>query len=154
LRVIGLTATPYRLDYGTICTSSHFLNHVCYEIGVKELIRDGYLSTLVTRSGESEPNFDKLSIRAREFVASDTEELMNADRLVDAACAELVDLTRDRTAVLIFATGIRHAEHIQRVLAENFHVECGLVTGDTPSAERNVVLQRFRGGALKYLVNV
>ncbi len=43
LRVIGFTATPYRLKSGSICTHDGFLNHICYEVGVRELIRDGYL---------------------------------------------------------------------------------------------------------------
>lgn len=44
LRVIGLTATPFRLGTGEICTGDGILNTVCYEIGVKELIVAGYLS--------------------------------------------------------------------------------------------------------------
>src|SRR5262249_53491459 len=51
LRVIGLTATPFRLKSGLICTPDHFLNHVCYEIGVRELIVQGFLSPLVTKAG-------------------------------------------------------------------------------------------------------
>jgi len=43
LRVIGLTATPFRLSSGPICTPDGILNHICYEVGVRELIRDGYL---------------------------------------------------------------------------------------------------------------
>ncbi|MFN9237028.1 MAG: DEAD/DEAH box helicase, partial [Planctomyces sp.] len=33
-RVVGFTATPFRLKSGLICTPDHFLNHVCYEVGV------------------------------------------------------------------------------------------------------------------------
>ena len=51
VRIIGFTATPFRMDDGLICTPEHFLNHVCYEIGVRELIRDGFLSPLVTKAG-------------------------------------------------------------------------------------------------------
>ena len=34
-----------------ICSADHFLNQVCYEIGIKELIRDGYLSPLISKAG-------------------------------------------------------------------------------------------------------
>src|SRR5262245_23554507 len=50
LRVIGLTATPFRLDSGSICGPDHFLNATCYEIGVKELIVSRYLCPLVTKA--------------------------------------------------------------------------------------------------------
>src|SRR5262249_12643193 len=43
VRVIGFTATPFRLDSGPICGPDNILNHVCYQIGVRELIHDGYL---------------------------------------------------------------------------------------------------------------
>ncbi len=51
LQVIGLTATPYRMTTGMICAPDHFLNAICYEVGVRELIRDGYLCGLVTKNG-------------------------------------------------------------------------------------------------------
>ena len=51
VRLIGLTATPYRMATGMICAPDHLLNHVCYEIGVKELIVQGYLCPLKTKAG-------------------------------------------------------------------------------------------------------
>ena len=41
VRVVGLTATPYRLKDGLICEPDHFLNDICFEVGVQELIDDG-----------------------------------------------------------------------------------------------------------------
>jgi DNA repair protein RadD len=52
LRVIGLTATPFRMKSGMICEPGNVLNEVCYEIGVKELIVQGYLCPLVTKERE------------------------------------------------------------------------------------------------------
>ena len=51
LRVIGLTATPFRMSSGPICVPppDGILNAICYEIGVRELIRDGYLSPTSNR---------------------------------------------------------------------------------------------------------
>jgi DNA repair protein RadD len=162
LRVIGLTATPYRLKSGLICSPEHFLNHVCYEVGVRELIRDGYLSPLVTKAGSRKPDTERLHVRAGEFVADEVEALMDQDALVDAACAEIVALTAGRQACLIFAAGVSHGRHIQRVLEDRHGVECGFVCGETPTKERDETLNRFRGeseglfgGApLKYLCNV
>lgn len=37
LRIIGFTATPFRLKSGPICRSDGFLNRVCFEVGVREL---------------------------------------------------------------------------------------------------------------------
>ena len=51
VRTIGLTATPFRLKSGMICGPENILNAVCFEVGVRELIRDGYLCPLVTKAG-------------------------------------------------------------------------------------------------------
>jgi DNA repair protein RadD len=154
LRVIGFTATPYRLKTGPICTPEGFLNHVCYEVGVRELIVQGYLSPLVSKAGINKADFGGLHVRAGEFVADEVESLMDDDRLVEAACGEMVGYAADRKAVLIFASGIRHGEHIVRTLRERHGIECGFVTGETPSHDRDQTLARFQAGQLKYLVNV
>ena len=154
LRIVGFTATPFRLKTGPICTPDGFLNHVCFEVGVRELIRDGYLCPLLTKAGINKADFGQLHVRGGEFVADEVENLMDDERLVAAACGETVGHTGDRQAVLIFASGIKHGEHIVRVLAEQHGIQCGFVTGETPTAERDAVLGRFRRGELKYLCNV
>jgi len=54
VRLIGLTATPFRLKGGAICKPENLLNEVCYEAGLKEMIAQGYLSPLVSRAGHAE----------------------------------------------------------------------------------------------------
>jgi len=166
VRTIGLTATPFRLKSGMICGPENVLNAICFEVGVRELIRDGYLCPLVSKAGREKPDTEGLHVRGGEFVAEEVEHLMDQDQLVESACQEIIEQTQDRQAVLIFASGVKHAQHVQRVLREKHGVECGLVCGQTPPAERGDLLARFRreplaadlfeGPArpLKYLVNV
>jgi len=154
LRVIGLTATPFRMKSGVICEADNVLNHVCYEIGVKELIVQGYLCPLVSKGAGRPIDTSGLHVRAGEFVAGEAEDLMDTDDLVESACSEIVEQTRDRRSVLIFATGIRHGEHIARVMREKSGMEVGVVFGETVDAERGRVLSDFKAGNVKYLVNV
>ncbi len=145
VRVIGLTATPFRLDSGMICSPDHFLNSICYEIGIKELIRDGYLCPLVSKAGINRADFSGVHVRAGEFVSEEVEQLAGDDALVSAACAEIVELTADRRAVLIFATSVAHGRQVVETLQDNHGIECGFVTGQTPTEERDQLLARFRG---------
>lgn len=154
VRIIGLTATPYRMKSGSICGAENILNHVCYEVGVRELIVQGFLSPLKTKAGLQKVSTDDLHIRAGEFVASEVEDLMDKEGLVEGACAEIIDHTKDRRATLIFSSGIRHGQHIVEVLKAKHGVECGFVCGDTPDGVRSAILGRFRSGDLKYLCNV
>jgi len=154
VRVIGLTATPFRMKSGPICEPGNILNHVCFEVGVRELIIQGFLSPLRTKAGLQRVSTDDLHVRAGEFVASEVEDLMDKDALVEGACAEIVEHTRERSATLIFSSGIRHGQHIVEVLKSRHGVECGFVSGDTPAGVRSGILDRFRSGTLKYLCNV
>ncbi len=153
IRLIGLTATPYRMTTGMICAPDHFLNTVCYEVGVKELIVQGYLCPLRSKAGRVKADTSGLHIRGGEFIAGEVEQLMDDDSLVRSACREIVEHTHERHSVLIFASGVQHALHVQRVLGE-MGQECGFVCGETLPFERAETLGRFKDGRLKYLVNV
>ena len=165
IRLIGMTATPYRLKGGLICRKENLLNEVCCEIGVRELIVAGYLSKLRSKNGKYKADLDNLHIRGGEFVAEDVEKAMDNERLVTASCREIAELCKDRKKVLIFASSIDHCRHIAETIREQTHEECGIVTGHTPKLERAEILDRFRGitqknlfgeakPELKYLVNV
>ena len=153
VRLVGLTATPYRMTTGMICGPDNLLNHMCYEVGVRDLIVQGYLCPLKTKAGRRKVDTSGLHIRGGEFIAGEVEELMDEDSLVRSACEEIVELTQDRRSVLIFASGVKHAQHVRSVL-HDMGYECGFVCGETPSFERAQMLRLFRDGTLKYLVNV
>ncbi len=158
LRVIGLTATPFRMSSGPICVPppDGILNAICYEISVRELIRDGYLSPLKSKAGRMKPDFQGLHVRAGEFIADEVEKLMDEDALVHSACREIVDNVRaqQRRACLVFAAGVEHGKHVARVIEQASGGECGFIDGQTPSLYRDQLIHRFREGDLTYLVNV
>jgi DNA repair protein RadD len=166
LRLIGLTATPYRMTSGMICGPDNLLNDICYEVGVRELIVQGFLCPLKSKVGKQKADTSGLHLRGGEFIASEVETLMDDDRLVSSACSEILEQTADRNSVLLFAAGVGHARHIQQLLQQRSRQEVGLVTGDTPVPERAELLARFKRQTvkgdlfgnnkppLKYLVNV
>ena len=154
LRIIGFTATPYRLKTGPICTPDSFLNHICYEVGVRELIRDGFLCPLISKAGRAKADMSSLHVRGGEFISDEVESLMDQESLVSSAASEIMEYTADRKACLIFASGVQHGQHIVEVLAKEHGVDCGFVCGDTPIPERDATLARFKAGDLKYLCNV
>lgn len=164
LRVIGFTATPYRLQGGPICGPENILNHICYEAGIREMIVQGYLCPLKSKAGRQKADTSGLHIRGGEFIAGEVEVLMDDEALVRSACSEIVAQTQDRHAVLIFAAGVQHCRHVAAEITRISGQECGIVTGETPSSERDELLRRFRGEQvrdglfgtkppLKYLAN-
>lgn len=166
LRVIGLTATPFRMTTGMICGPDNLLNEICFEVGVRELIVQGFLCPLKSKAGRQKADTSGLHLRGGEFIASEVEDLMDQDALVSSACSEIIEHTASRNSVLLFAAGISHARHIQALLQQRTRQEVGLVTGDTPAAKRAELLARFKRQIvkadlfgnnkppLKFLVNV
>lgn len=155
-RVIGLTATPYRMKTGMICgpAPDNVLNEVCFEAGVRELITQGFLCPLRSRAGKAVADTSELHVRGGEFIAGELEDLMDKDALVEAACADIVASTADRFSVLIFCSGVRHGEHVSDVLRRRHGVDCGFLDGNTPTKDRDALIARFKSGDLKFLANV
>lgn len=149
VRVVGLTATPYRMKEGTIADPDHFLNHVCYEASIQELITLGYLCPVRSKAGKKKPDTDSLHVRGGEYIASEVADLMDTDTLVDAAVTEILDLTKDRHSVLVFAASVKHAMHLQTLLPD-----AGLVVGETAAGERDEQIEEFKRGERKFLVSV
>jgi len=153
LRIIGLTATPYRTTTGMICTEDGILNEICYEISVKTLIEQHYLCPLRTRVAENEVQTDGIAIRNGEFEADEMEHTMREGDNVERACSEILHVTRDRHSVLVFCAGIAHAEDVMRELRKSGARTEG-VFGDTLPAFRAQYIQEFKDGKIKFLVNV
>ena len=151
VRLIGLTATPYRLGCGMICAPDHLLNEVCYEVGVKELIAQGYLSKMISREG-GKCDTSKLHIKQGEFVESELEDMMMEK--VEAACHDLVARTTDRKAVLVFCVSVAHADAVAGCLERIQDQRVEVVTGKSLLEDRDCYVGDFKAGRIKYLVNV
>ena len=152
-RIIGLTATPFRMTSGSICAPENILNTICYEIGVRELIVQGYLCPLKSKAGREKADTSNLHVRAGEFIANELEALMDQDGLVEAACREIVEQTRDRESCLIFTSGVQHGNHVAETLTR-LGQRVTAVFGDTMDFVRDRTLTEFKDGRIKYLVNV
>ena len=146
IRIIGMTATPYRLKGGLICGHDRLFSEISYSIGLKELIDKGFLSKLVPKSGRIVANLDNVHVRAGEFVAAEAEAAMMEERVVASACREIVEQTKERKSVIVFCSSIAHCRKAATLISQFSGEECAVVTSDTPAQERADILHRFKGG--------
>lgn len=149
LRIVGLTATPFRTGAGPICGPERIFQRVVFEAKTAQLIAEGFLCSITNKVAEAEVNTDKVGLRGGEFVESEMQAAFDVDEKVQAACAEILDKTQDRHSILVFASGIHHAEQIAELLPGS-----AVVTGETMPIERAETLRRFVAGELRFLVNV
>lgn len=162
VRLIGFTATPFRTGSGSIIGDDKLLNDIAYDIPVKRLIQEGYLSPLKMKGSKVKIDTSGLHIRAGEFIASEVDDLIT-DETISSACSDIIQRTQDRRSVLIFASSIRHAEMVRSEIERLSGQRCEIVTGDTPVALRDKINAEFRGVTdlfgnktypLKFLANV
>lgn len=166
VRLVGLTATPYRLQGGVICGPAKLLHKIVYEYSIKTAIADGYLAQLRSRGGKARADLSQVPIRGGEFLESAMQEAFDQSELVRDACAEIIELSRDRKSILVFCAGVDHAKHVAETLSTMAGQEVGQLYGDTPDRERAALIARFKGlpyahddllaptGPLRWLVNV
>jgi len=155
LRIVGLTATPYRLDHGVVCGPKNLLTEICYEVPLLKLIEEGYLCPLTSKQTAHAINTDGVATKGGEFVQGALDRSAAQEDVVRAATLELLGWTIDRHSVLLFACGRKHAAMLRDCIGQQVPSEqIGYVDGETPSGERDDTLAKFKAGAIRYLVNI
>lgn len=154
LKVIGMTATPYRLGTGMLCEGEgRIFTHICYDTDLVRLITDDYLAPLVTKLGENRADLKDVKVRGGEYVAGELEKAMNDDNIVKAAVLQTVKLCADRNKWLVFCSGVDHAFNVRDEFRDA-GVTCETITGETPKEERAQIIARFRASEIRALTNV
>lgn len=153
LRIIGLSATPYRMDSGSLTVGDDALfSDIIYEANLLDLIADGYLSPLVTKYTQTKLDTSGVAVRGGEFVPGALEAAVDKAEITRAAVTELVEYGQDRRSWLVFASGVSHALHVRDEIRER-GISCETITGETPTAERAGILEAFKRGEIQCLTN-
>jgi DNA repair protein RadD len=154
VRVIGLTATDYRLDSGRLTEGrDRFFHKVAYEANVRDLIRDGYLCRVTTRPTSTQFDLSGVHVRGGEFIPGELAAAVDLEAITRAAVAEIVAAGQDRAAWLVFCSSVAHAGHVAEELRK-YGIEAGVVTGETPTLERDTLIRDFKAGRLRALCNM
>lgn len=154
LRVIGLSATPYRLGHGYIHEGEDVLFTSLLEpIGVKELVTNGYLSPLRSKHTEHLLSTEGVKRQGGEFVAAALEQAVDTFDNNRIAIEETMRLAVDRKSWLFFCAGINHAQHVADLLTD-YGISAACLTGETSQARRDEILRDFKSGKIKALTNV
>ncbi|MCC4270151.1 DEAD/DEAH box helicase [Marinobacter nauticus] len=167
LKVLGLTATPYRLAMGWIYRYHYRgfvrgsddeqdkpFRHCIYELPLSYMINRGYLTRPeLVNAAVAQYDFSALTQdRFGEYAEKDVNQLLSKHQRVTRAIIEQVmEMAAERQGVMIFAATVQHAQEIAGYLPEQ---ETALVTGATDLQDRDQLIQRFKQRQLKYLVNV
>lgn len=164
LKVLGLTATPYRLGMGWIyhhhyhgfvkgTKDSPFKNCI-FELPLRYMIKHNYL-TPPNEVDAAISHYDFSALTSDAFGRYTNEDmnalLKNSARATQAILQQVMQYSENRQGIMIFAATVMHAQEILSYLP---HQQSALITGDTPNSERDKIIKQFKAKQLKYLVNI
>jgi DNA repair protein RadD len=156
LRVIGFTATPYRMGCGPICHKDHILNEVCYEANVGDLIAQGFLCKLRSKMGDVQPDLTNVKRNSGgDYIESSLAAAIDTDDLVSRTIKSVMEtLIRERRkSVLFFCVDMDHCKRVSAELRK-YGVDAPYVTAKTPHHERDRISEGFKTGRYKALCSI
>lgn len=167
LRVIGLTASPYRYIPRTSDKSGGYqyltvgddrlLTDCVYDLSssIPDLIQQNYLAPLWPAATCYQVNTDGIATRHGDFAENELEAILTETSVVNQVLDEAIALaTQDhRKHWLVFCVNVNHAQVVFSELKQR-GISVGIVTGKTSDKERDQTIQSFQAGRLTALVSV
>lgn len=167
-KVVGLTATPYRLGRGSegmsmlkflTRTRPRIFDRVLYYCQIGELLAKGYLADLHyydlttirldrVRSNSTGADYDEKSLK-QEYERSGFY-----DKLTTTVLRVMKPKSGiPRNGILVFTRFIEEADNLVDKLRIK-GIQAAIVTGETPKRERESILERFKAGEIRVVANV
>ncbi len=164
IKVLGLTATPYRLGMGWIyqyhtrgqvrTEESRFFRDCIFELPIRYLLDENFLTPArMMDAPVLSYDFSQLKpANTGRYKEAEMDMVIDkAKRATPQIVEQIIQYSRECHGVMIFAATVRHAQEIHGLLPES---DTAIVIGDTPTPERDAIIQAFKNREIKYLVNV
>jgi DNA repair protein RadD len=157
-KVLGLTATPYRLATNSYGPELRFLTRtrprvfreMIYYVQNRQLFDHGYLARIeyATTNG-----FDRAKLQINSTGADFTDESVQTYLWASNLPVKLVDIIqtqmKTRKNVLVFTRFVKEAQYLVHYIPGS-----AIVTGETPKKERARIIDGFKRGDIPVVANV
>lgn len=162
LRVLGMTATPYRLGEGFIYEIDHFdkivtavknpyYKKLLYRITEPELVELGFLTPPLIGGDIESYDTSNLQMKGGKFTHESVMQTFEGHgRLTSQIVADVVQRSYGRNGVMFFGASIEHCHEIMASLPPE-HTK--FICGETPKEERKKIIDDFKAMKFRYLVS-
>ncbi|WP_086984953.1 DEAD/DEAH box helicase [Elizabethkingia miricola] len=157
-KVLGLTATPYRLSsdsYGAQLkfltrTQTKIFHNILYYVQNSELFDDGHLSKLEYYSfNVVDRSMLKVNSTGTDFTEQSLRRYYDMIDMPSIIAKYATRLLAKRPNILIFCSLIKEAEAVVKKMPGSV-----LLTGSTKKNDRERILSQFKSGKIRCVVNV
>ena len=156
IKVIGFTATHYRMGQGLLTESDGLFTDICFDLtylhAFNWLIDQGYICNLIPKRTTQELDITNVQIQNGEYVQSQLQDAVDKQEVTKAALNETIALANGRNHWLVFASGINHTIHIADML-NHMGVEATCVHSKMHGAERDRNILDYKSGRYRAMVN-
>lgn len=154
IKIIGFTATPFRLDSGMLHEGEDAVfSDIAYDANIVTLIDQGFLCPPVSVSATAQIDTRGVGTRGGEFIAAALEAKATEPAVVEGVVKEIVQHGQDRKGWLVFGVGKLHGDMLLAEL-QSYGIRAAAIYGDTPNEERDRLIQEFKDQKLRALVSV
>jgi len=155
LRIVGSTATWWRLGLGSIINGTVFQDKIVDMTGVEAFnwfIEQGYLSRLITRPTQTKIDLSGVGVSGVDYNQTEAAKAFDQAAITYQAIQEILYYGQNRRKWLIFATGVDHAEHICDQL-NYMGIPTTVVHSKMSSGERDQRIADYKAGKYRAIVN-
>lgn len=165
IKVVGLTATPYRLGHGKLTDgkvlkdgseSPPLFTDICIDLTTVEcfnrFIAEGYLAPLIPRSTNYKLDIDGVHMRGGEFIEKELQYAVDKHEITVQAIKETLEEGEDRRSWLVFCAGIEHAKNAADIL-NDMGIPAVAVHSKMSNSERDEAIAGFKSGKYRAITN-
>ena len=154
-RVIGFTATPYRLGQGMIVGEDTIFDHYIETISILEMQKKGYLSRLSSKTTSITLDVAGVSKLNGEFKQGELDKKVNTLDNNEAIVNELANYITMQGVkhMIVFCTSVEHAYSIKSLMNQK-EIPTVCVEGAMDKATREKAIEEFTSGKALCATNV
>ena len=151
---LGVTATPYRLSHDSFRS---LYSCLITSPSMKDFISHGYLSDYVymvdNPNGDMSKAIDDIKQKSNtgDYVISTLLKKLNVDKYVKYAVACYLRYAKDKKGI-VYAISVEHGKNLCNAY-ESVGVSAEFIDSTTPRKEREEIVDRFRQGETRIMVN-
>jgi DNA repair protein RadD len=158
LKVVGLSATCYRLGHGLITENHPIFNGFSIDLTSFEwfnwFIEEGYLANLTSKKTVTQLDVSNVKITAGDYNQKQLAEAVDKIEVTREALREAVVYGKDRLSWICFATSIEHVIHITDMLNNEFNIPSVAIHSKMSDEERDKAIQDFKDMKYRCAVNM
>lgn len=153
--VVGFSATFERADHKALST---VMDEIVYHKGILEMINDNWLceGKFTTVKIDADLNSVERASGTDDFKLDQLSRVMNIPEINGIVLKTYLHKSKEQpggfNSTLLFAVDIKHAKSLHHLFV-SYGIEAECVTSETKARERDQIIESFKKGDVKVLIN-